>query len=157
MGKGRVYIQFTGTVGDVEKVRWEIHHYLAEGKIHLANDRDPQIPAALSPVVTGVASLHDFFPKHFSHPGNFVKRDLKTGKYTVLPPDPAEGSAMGPKPLAPSGLQQANQVHTARNPRPAEYSRSWVATFDDRISTMFLAIPADGTVSRSSAPCGRPR
>ncbi len=91
VGKGRVYIQFTGTVGDVERAfHVEMHHYLAEGKIHLANDRDPQIPAALSPVVTGIASLHDFFPKHFSHPGNFVKRDLKTGKYTVLPPDPAE-------------------------------------------------------------------
>ena len=92
VGKGRVYIQFTGTVGDVERAfHVEMHNYLAEGKIHLANDRDPQIPAALSPVVTGMASLHDFFPKHFSHPGNFVKRDLKTGKYTVLPPDPAAG------------------------------------------------------------------
>jgi hypothetical protein len=73
--------------------------------MHLANDRDPEIPAALSPVVTGIASLHDFFPKHFSHPGNFVKRDLKTGTYTVLPPDaPATGGGMEPTPLLPNGL-----------------------------------------------------
>ena len=107
VGKGRVYIQFTGTVGEVERAfHVEMHNYLAEGKMHLANDRDPQIPAALSPVVTGIASLHDFFPTHFSHPGNFVKRDLKTGKYTVLPPDtPATGGALEPTPLLPNGLK----------------------------------------------------
>ncbi len=104
VGKGRVYIQFTGTVGDVERAfHVEMHHYLAEGKMHLANDRDPQIPAALSPVVTGLASLHDFFPKHFSRPGNYVKRDLKTGKYTVMPPE--LGSGFAPLPLLPNGTQ----------------------------------------------------
>ena len=106
VGKGRVYIQFDGTVANVERAfHLEMHNYAAEGKVHLANDRDPEIPAALSPVVTGIASLHDFFPKHFSHPGNFVKRDLKTGKYTVLPPDPpATGGGMEPTPLLPNGL-----------------------------------------------------
>jgi Pro-kumamolisin, activation domain/Abnormal spindle-like microcephaly-assoc'd, ASPM-SPD-2-Hydin len=106
VGKGRVYIQFTGTVGDVERAfQLEMHNYLAEGKMHLANDRDPEIPVALSPVVTGIASLHDFLPVHFSRPGNFVKRDLKTGKYTVLPPDPpATGGALEPTSLLPKGL-----------------------------------------------------
>jgi len=106
VAKGRVYIQFDGTVGNVERAfGLEMHNYAAEGKVHLANDRDPEIPAALSPVVTGLASLHDFFPEHFSHPGNFVKRDLKTGKYTVLPPDaPATGGGMEPTPLLPNGL-----------------------------------------------------
>jgi microcompartment protein CcmL/EutN len=85
VGKGRVYIQFTGTVGEVERAfHVEMHNYLAKGKMHLANDRDPQIPAAFSPVVTGIASLHDFFPQHFSHPGNYVKRELSTGKYTLM-------------------------------------------------------------------------
>jgi hypothetical protein len=107
VGKGRVYIQFTGTVGEVERAfHLEMHNYLAEGQMHLANDRDPQIPEALSPVVTGIASLHDFFPTHFSHPGNFVKRDLKTGTYTVLPPDsPATGGGLEPTPLLPTGLK----------------------------------------------------
>ena len=109
VGKGRVYIQFTGTVGDVERTfQLEMHNYLAEGKMHLANDRDPQIPAALSPVITGIASLHDFFPTHFSHPGSFVKRDLKKGTYTVLPPDPpVTGAALEPTPHLPGGLQPA--------------------------------------------------
>jgi hypothetical protein len=96
VGKGRVYIQFTGTVADVERAfHVEMHNYLAEGKVHLANDRDPQIPAALSPVVTGLASLHDFFPAHYSHPGDYVKRDLTTGKYSLMPPDPASQPASG--------------------------------------------------------------
>ena len=107
VGKGRVYIQFDGTVANVESAfHVEMHNYMAEDKMHLANDRDPQIPAALSPVVTGIASLHDFFPKHFSHPGAFVKRDLKTGTYTVLPPDPpTTGGALEPTPLLPNGLK----------------------------------------------------
>jgi subtilase family serine protease len=106
-GKGRVYIQFTGTVGDVERAfHVEMHNYLAEGKVHLANDRDPQIPAALSPVVTGLASLHDFFPTHYSHPGNYVKRDLKTGKYSLISPDPSTNGTLQPGPLVGSGMQQ---------------------------------------------------
>jgi subtilase family serine protease len=107
VGKGRVYIQFTGTVGNVERAfRVEMHNYLAEGKVHLANDRDPQIPAALSPVVTGLASLHDFFPTHYSHPGNYVKRDLKTGKYTVIPPDPSTSGTLQPGALLGNGMPQ---------------------------------------------------
>ena len=39
----------------------EMHNYLVNGKQHLANDRDPEIPEALSPVVVGIASLNDFF------------------------------------------------------------------------------------------------
>jgi len=98
VGSGRVWIQFSGTVGDVEKAfHVEMHNYRDGGEMHLANDRDPQIPAALSPVITGIASLHDFFPKHYSHPGNYVKRDLKTGKYTLMPPDPSSGTT-GPQP-----------------------------------------------------------
>lgn len=108
VGKGRVYIQFTGTVGEVERAFGvEMHNYLADGKMHLANDRDPQIPAALSPVVTGIASLHDFFPTHYSHPGNYVKRDLKTGKYTVIPPEATTGGPLEPSPLLPNGLSPA--------------------------------------------------
>ncbi len=85
VSKGRVTIQFTGTIAEVQKAfHVEMHRYLVNGKEHLANDRDPEIPAALSPVLTGIASLNDFFPKHYSHPGNYVKRDLKTGRYSPV-------------------------------------------------------------------------
>jgi subtilase family serine protease len=89
ISKGRVWIEFSGTVKQVQDAfHVEMHNYLVDGKMHIANDRDPQIPEALSPVVTGLASLNDFAPTHFSHPGNYVKRDLKTGKYTLMPPTP---------------------------------------------------------------------
>src|SRR6202034_1540045 len=40
----------------------EIHRLLVDGKEHIANMSDPQIPEALAPVVAGVVSLHDFRP-----------------------------------------------------------------------------------------------
>lgn len=98
VSKGRVWIQFSGTVAQTEKAfHIEMHKYLVEGKMHIANDRDPQIPQALSPVVTGVASLHDFRPRHFSHPGPFVRRDMKTGQFTEIDPDAAPEDEKGTK------------------------------------------------------------
>ncbi len=38
----------------------EIHKYVVNGQEHWANSSDPQIPAALAPVVAGVSTLHNF-------------------------------------------------------------------------------------------------
>lgn len=58
---GRLAIVFSGTAAQVrEAFHTEIHRYLVDGEIHLANSGDPQIPAALAAVVRGVVSLHDF-------------------------------------------------------------------------------------------------
>jgi len=113
VGKGKVWIDFSGTVGQVQDTfHLEMHKYFVAGKEHIANDRDPQIPAALAPVIAGISSLHDFFPRHFSHPGAYVKRDLKTGKYTeleTLPPLPSFGegqiATFKPNVNGPSGIQ----------------------------------------------------
>lgn len=72
--KARNFIEFTGTAGLVRNAfHTEIHNYLVNGEEHIANSSDPQIPAALAPVVTGVASLHNFFPKpHFKSSGKVV-------------------------------------------------------------------------------------
>ena len=54
-------IEFSGTAGQVEAAfHTEIHHYFARGQLHYANASDPQIPAALAPVVAGVSTLHNF-------------------------------------------------------------------------------------------------
>jgi subtilase family serine protease len=54
-------LTFSGTVAQVKKVfHTEIRHYEWKGEQHIANDSDPQIPAALSGVVRGVINLHDF-------------------------------------------------------------------------------------------------
>jgi hypothetical protein len=52
---------FSGTAEQVaETFHTEIHRYLVNGAEHIANAEDPRIPAALSGVVAGVVSLHDF-------------------------------------------------------------------------------------------------
>src|SRR5215467_4472038 len=44
-------IDFSGTAAQVHHAfQTEIHHFVVNGEKHVANDRDPQIPAALGPV-----------------------------------------------------------------------------------------------------------
>ena len=58
---GRTVIEFSGTAGLVRQVLGtEIHRFRVSGKDHWANASDPQIPAALAPVVAGFASLNNF-------------------------------------------------------------------------------------------------
>jgi hypothetical protein len=61
---GRVAIEFSGTAGQVnEAFQTQIHRYLVNGETHLANAIDPSIPAALAPVIAGLAPLNDFQPQ----------------------------------------------------------------------------------------------
>jgi subtilase family serine protease len=56
-------IQFSGTAGQVESAfHTSIHVFSVLGETHYANVSDPQIPAALAPVVAGVTPLNDFHP-----------------------------------------------------------------------------------------------
>lgn len=58
---GKTVIEFSGTAGQVQRAfGTAIHTYQVEGKTYSANASDPQIPAALAPVVAGVVSLHNF-------------------------------------------------------------------------------------------------
>ena len=59
----KMAIEFSGTAGQVRSVfKTELHTFAANGETFTANDRDPQIPAALSNVVTGFASLNNYHP-----------------------------------------------------------------------------------------------
>ena len=56
-------IDFSGTAGWVrETFSSPIHYLSANGKGHIANVQDPEIPVALVPVVAGIVSLSDFRP-----------------------------------------------------------------------------------------------
>jgi len=60
---GGMAIDFSGTAAQVrEAFHTSIHHYEVNGVRHIANAANPQIPAALAPVVAGVVSMHDFRP-----------------------------------------------------------------------------------------------
>jgi hypothetical protein len=64
VSNGRLLITFSGTAGQVEEAfHAPIHKFVVHGEEHWANANDPDIPEALAPVVAGVRSLHDFFPK----------------------------------------------------------------------------------------------
>ncbi|HWZ52847.1 MAG TPA: Ig-like domain repeat protein [Granulicella sp.] len=58
---GRTVVEFSGTAGNVQTAfHTPMHHYLFHGQQFVANARDPQIPAALAPVIAGIASLNNF-------------------------------------------------------------------------------------------------
>jgi len=64
VSKGRTVIEFSGTAAMVQEAfRTSVHKYVADGVSHWANSTDPSIPTALTPVVTGVWTLHNFLKK----------------------------------------------------------------------------------------------
>src|SRR5580704_9710108 len=82
---GRTVIEFSGNAGQVRSAfHTEIHNYTVNGEAHTANASDPQIPAALAPVVAGVVSLNNFPVKsHVLSLGSFF-RSKTTGETRPL-------------------------------------------------------------------------
>jgi len=61
IGNGRLWINFSGDVQKVERAfQTNIRNFEVDGKMHFANATDPSIPRALTGLVQGVVSLHDF-------------------------------------------------------------------------------------------------
>ncbi len=99
VSNGRVTIEFSGTAAQVqEALHTSIHRYVVNGAEHWANANDPQIPAALAPVVAGVFTLHNFLkapqsqvtPQAFSATVTTGKRPQFTaanGLHALLPGD----------------------------------------------------------------------
>jgi len=102
VGAGRTVVEFSGNAGLVrEAFRTEIHQYEVNGEKHWANANDPSIPAALAPVVAGIASLNNFPRKPLHHVVGTFERSKATGEvkplFTVTPP----GSRYTYYPLGP--------------------------------------------------------
>jgi hypothetical protein len=88
---GRTAIEFSGTAGQVQEAfHTAIHSYMVNGELHHANSTDPQIPAALAPVVAGISTLNDFHPRSMSRKGPRGIFDMKTN--SVRPEWTASGS-----------------------------------------------------------------
>ncbi len=65
-GKGT--LEFSGSVAQLrDAFHTQIHKYAVNGETHYANATDPQIPAALAPVIAGFSSLNNFRPKPYIH------------------------------------------------------------------------------------------
>ncbi|MGD1108224.1 MAG: protease pro-enzyme activation domain-containing protein [Terracidiphilus sp.] len=103
--KDRMSIRFSGTAAQVESAfHTEIHNLEVKGVHHIGNMSDPQIPAALAPVVVGVKSLHNFFARPLHRLGGRVTRDSATGNWrreTSFSGDSALSSASHPEAARP--------------------------------------------------------
>ena len=92
--RNRMTIRFTGTVRQVESAfHTEIHNLDVHGEKHIANMSDPQIPAALAPVVVGISALHDFLPHTMHRVGNRARWNPAAGTWEQVVTEPARSSA----------------------------------------------------------------
>jgi hypothetical protein len=101
IAKGKNIIEFSGVASQVQEAfHTAIHKYVVNGEEHWANATDPQIPTALTPVVAGMHTLHNFLKQPMIHiaeqriKGQLVKG--KDGKSYVTFPGTPPAYALGP-------------------------------------------------------------
>ena len=106
---GRTLIEFSGTAAQVRSAfHTEMHTYKVNGETHIANASDPQIPAALAPVVAGPVSLNNFpIRSHLRQLGTFrrmkgssLAQPLDKPLYTFPGCTPAGCFGLGPADFA---------------------------------------------------------
>ena len=97
--KGRTVLEFSGSASQVQETfHTAIHKYIVNQEQHWANANDPLIPAALTPAVSGVLTLHNFLKKpqlHVSkepvaakiHPGGRPAITFSDGTHGLAPAD----------------------------------------------------------------------
>lgn len=104
VSKGKLAIEFSGTAAQVrEAFHTEVHKFLVNGEMHIANAGDPQIPAALAPVIHGLAPLHNFRPKPTHHVAGEFTKITSTGEVKNIKPEfstSAGAFALGPTDFA---------------------------------------------------------
>lgn len=122
-----MFVEFSGTAGNVRNAfHTEIHQFMVKGEMHIANTSVPQIPAALSPVVSGIHSLHTFRKKSFMHFSKALEKAKAKAAaegtnftFANVCPDPPNGNqpcaALAPGDFAkiynlPSGLDGTGQT-----------------------------------------------
>ena len=117
--KDRLSIRFSGTAAQVQTAfHTEIHNLVVNGNAHIGNMSDPRIPAALSPVVIGVKSLHNFFPHPMHHLGSQVTKDTKTGGWLRPPSAAGPLTNLGSPSTTPRTLLSGAAPTQAAKPAP---------------------------------------
>lgn len=85
VGPGRNVIEFSGSAGQVRQAfSAQMRNYSVNGTMYVANSSDPQIPAALAPVISGIVSLHNFPRKSHSKVLGEVRKDPVSHKLQPL-------------------------------------------------------------------------
>lgn len=105
ISKGRTVLEFSGTARQVrEAFQTPIHKFVVNGEEHWANVRNPSIPAAMSPVVDGIASLHNFrarpmlrkSPRQYSALASGPLLNSDSGEHFLVPADYAVAYNINP-------------------------------------------------------------
>ncbi|HEX5424352.1 MAG TPA: Ig-like domain repeat protein [Candidatus Acidoferrales bacterium] len=85
IANGRGTIEFSGTAAQLQSAfHTEIDKYAVNGQTYMANATDPQIPAALSPVIAGVASMNGFPRQPMYRLAGIFAKSKETGQVTRL-------------------------------------------------------------------------
>jgi len=98
VSRGRTVIEFFGTAAQVQEAFGTTIRRFAVNGEHWANATDPKIPAALSPAVQGVFTLHSFYKRPQVHvveeqitanvkPGALPQFTSSTGLHALVPAD----------------------------------------------------------------------
>ena len=120
---GKTVIEFSGTGGQVrEALHTEIHRFSVKGEEHWANAVDPEIPAALAPVITGIVSLNNFPREPLIHTLGAFGRSKETGKVEPLYTVTSNGTTYYV--LGPDGLRHHLQRAAAVVGQPS-HRRHW--------------------------------
>jgi subtilase family serine protease len=101
-------IDFTGTAGQVRKAfHTELHQIDVKGEKHVANMSNPLIPGALSSLVVGIVSLHDFSP-HAMH-------QMHRARHQFTVPNPLGGTDYALVPADLATIYNLNPLFNAGN------------------------------------------
>ena len=117
VSKSGITIDFSGTASQVNAAfKAEIHSLSVNGETHVANMKDPQIPAALAGAVTGIASLNDFRP----HPANkgIAALHINADSRSIVPRPAAQGAHPDLTVNADYQLVVPDDLHTIYNFAP---------------------------------------
>jgi subtilase family serine protease len=111
IAKSGLWMELSGTSAKLERTfQTQMRQYRIAGEMHIANASELSIPAALTPVVRGVVSLHNFFKKPLSGKPIMVHA---TGNGTYIPD---ATSTTGVHALAPgdyANIYDINSVYSS--------------------------------------------
>ena len=122
----RMTIRFSGTASQVERTfHTEIHNLSVKGEAHIGNMSDPQIPMALEPVVAGVKSLHNFFPKPQHKLGGKATFNAETGRWQgtrTLPGSAPSANAFGIHPNLGITVGSGSSAYLVEDVTPYDFA-----------------------------------
>jgi subtilase family serine protease len=103
---GRTHITISGNAGMIrDAFHAEIHHLLVNGERQKSILSDPQVPAALAPLIAGFVQLHSWHAKPLYHGVRVVRKHKDSGGW-----EEAEGQSPGPAVTVNNGSSPLHAV-----------------------------------------------